>query len=105
MFKFRKFRTMTEYDITLEELLKMQKNGAFIVDVRNNREYSEGHIIGSINIAEYEIKEKFERKIPNKKSIIVLYCLSGNRSMQALKKLKKMGYMHVYNLYGGIENY
>ena len=105
MFKFRKFRTMTEYDITLEELLKMQKNGAIIVDVRNNREYSEGHIIGSINIAEYEIKEKFERKIPNKKAIIVLYCLSGNRSMQALKKLKKMGYMHVYNLYGGIENY
>ena len=105
MFKFRKFRVMKEYDITLEELLKMQKNGAIIVDVRNSREYSEGHIFGSINIAEYEIKEKIEKIIPNKNLTIILYCLSGTRSMHALKKIKKMGYMHVYNLYGGIENY
>lgn len=103
MFKYRKFRTMTEYDITFEELLSMQKNGAIIVDVRNSREFSEGHILGSINIAEYEIKKKFEKIIPNKNLTIILYCLSGTRSMQALKKIKKMGYLHVYNLYGGLE--
>ena len=96
---------MTEYDIKLEQLLKMKKNGAIVVDVRNNREYGEGHISGSINIAEYEIKEKFEKMIPNKNSTIILYCLSGNRSMHALKKIKKMGYMHAYNLYGGLESY
>ena len=98
-------RNMADYDITLEELKFKQQNGARIIDVRNNREYEEGHIEGSINIPEYEINHSFEKIIENKSATIVLYCSSGYRSVNAYKKLKKMGYMHVYNLYEGLENY
>ena len=99
------FRHMEEYDITLEELQEKQLNGAEIIDVRSNREYNECHIEKSINVPEYEINENFEIIVKNKNKPIVVYCSSGFRSIKAYKKLKKLGYTDVYNLYGGLENY
>ena len=52
-------RCMHEYDITLEELKKIKN--ACIIDVRNKREYAEGHIVGSINIPEYEINKNIRK--------------------------------------------
>lgn len=99
------FRYMEKYDITLEELKQKQLDGAEVIDVRNKREYEEGHIEGSINVPEYEINENFKNIIINKNKPIVIYCSSGYRSKSAYKKLKNMGYTEVYNLYGGLENY
>ena len=96
---------MEKYDITLEELKQKQIDGAEVIDVRNKREYEEGHIEGSINVPEYEINEDFKNIIINKNKPIIIYCSSGYRSKSAYKKLKNMGYTEVYNLYGGLENY
>lgn len=96
---------MMEYDITLEELKEKQSRGSIIIDVRNKRAYNEGHIEGSINIPEYEINRLFTKIIPYKDMPIVVYCSSGYRSVTAYRKLKKLGYTEVYNLYGGLENY
>lgn len=98
-------RHMESYDITLDDLKQKQINGAVIIDVRNNREYHEGHINGSINIPEYEIDKRFVNIIKNKNTPIVLYCSSGWRSVNAYKKLKRLGYTQVFNLYGGLEIY
>jgi rhodanese-related sulfurtransferase len=57
---------MEKYDITLEELKQKQLDGAEVIDVRNKREYEEGHIEGSINVPEYEINEDFKNIIINK---------------------------------------
>ena len=98
-------RNMMENDIDMEELKKKQKNGALVIDVRNKRSYDEWHISGSINIPEYEINQTFLKNYKNKEMVIVLYCSGGYKSRLAYKKLKKMGYVNVYNLYGGLENY
>lgn len=103
--KCKFYRKMMNYDITLDELKKMKKNGAIIIDVRNKRAYEEGHIEGSINIPEYEINSSFCNMIKDKNTKIIIYCSSGYRSIIAYKKLKKMGYNKVYNLYGGLDNY
>ena len=105
IFKSRFFRHINDNDINLQELKQKQRQGAIVVDVRSNREFSEGHIKGSFNIPEYEINRQFQKMIPNKDKIVILYCTSGKRSKIALKKIKKMGYLKVYNLYGGLENY
>lgn len=99
------FRTMREYDISLDELKLKQSKGAVIVDVRNSREYNENHIDGSINVPEYELDRNFEKIINDKNKDIVVYCTSGSRSEKAYKKLKKLGFVNVYNLYGGLDNY
>ena len=102
---YRFFRNMESYDITMQELKNKQNNGAIIVDVRSSQEYEEGHICGAINIPEYKINSKIDKFLQDKEKEIVVYCSSGIRSKDAYKKLKKLGYKTVYNLYGGIENW
>ena len=90
---------MEVYDITMQELKEKQHKGAIIVDVRSSQEYKEGHICGAINIPEYEINCKIDKALHDKENEIVLYCSSGIRSKDAYKKLIKLGYKKVYNLY------
>ena len=47
----------------------------------------------------------FGNIIKDKNKPIVVYCTTGFRSEEAYKKLKKIGYTNVYNLYGGLDNY
>ena len=109
--KFRKgmikkfFRHMELYDITMDDLKKKQAEGAIIVDVRSFQEFNESHIEGAINIPEYEINCSIDKILNNKEKEIVLYCASGARSKKAYKKLIKLDYKNLYNLYGGLYNW
>lgn len=103
--KNRLSRNLDDNDINMEELKKMQKLGAEIIDVRSEMEYKEAHIEGAINIPEYNFNVSFRKLNIDKNQNIVVYCLSGIRSKKVFIKLKKMGYKNVYNLYGGLEEY
>ena len=98
-------RNMEFYEVNMKELEEKQKNGAVIVDVRSSQEYDEGHINNAINIPYYEIKNNFNNVLKNRNQEIVLYCQTGFRSKQAYKKLIKLEYKNVYNLYGGLDNW
>lgn len=92
-------------DITKEQLNEFIQRGAILIDVRSPQEYNEGHLEYSICVPDYEILYRINSLIMNKEQEIVLYCISGARSKAVQKKLQKMGYRNVYNLYNGIENY
>ncbi len=98
-------RNMEFYEISMQELEEKQKNGAVIIDVRSSQEYDEGHINNAINIPYYEIKKNVNNVLKNKNQEIVLYCQTVFRSKQAYKKLIKLEYKNVYNLYGGLDNW
>ena len=98
LIKKRNNRGMEQPDITMEELKKLEKKGAILLDVRSPQEYKEGHLNGAISLPEYEIKENVETILKNKKEIIIVYCSSGSRSKKAQKELIEMGYETVYNL-------
>ena len=78
-------RNIDNREITLEEMQKLIKNGAIVIDVRSMQEYNEGHVDGAISIPEYEIDEKIKDNIKEDEQI-VLYCSSGSRSRRAKKK-------------------
>lgn len=92
-------------DITKEQIKEFVQRGAILIDVRSPQEYNEGHLAQSICIPDYEILYKIENVISDKKQEIVLYCISGYRSKIVQRKLQRLGYRRVYNLYNGIENY
>lgn len=98
LIKKKNNRGMEQPDITMEELKKLEKKGAILIDVRSPQEYKEGHLNGAISLPEYEIKENVETILKNKKEIIIVYCSSGSRSKKAQKELIEMGYETVYNL-------
>lgn len=106
LIKWKMFkRNMEYYEINIEELKEKQKNGAEIVDVRSSQEYAEGHFKGAINIPYYQINKNVYNILKDKQQEIVLYCEAGVRSRQAYKKLIKLQYKNVYNLYKGLENW
>ena len=80
----------------IENLLK---NKEFLLDVREEYEYQDGHIKGAINLPLREILEKKDI-LPKDKDIYV-YCRSGHRSADAVNFLKSLGFEKVYNVEGG----
>ncbi len=93
-------------NITAKEVLEeVDKNDYFILDVRSNLEFKQGHLGNAINVDVEELNENILDLIPNKERKILVYCQSGNRSKIASERLVSYGYTHVYNMVGGITAY
>lgn len=88
--------------ISVQELA-MAKTNAVILDAREIEEYNVSHIKNAelIGYNAFHLDSLF-KKVPNKNEKIVVYCSLGIRSEVIATKLKKAGYNHVFNLYGGI---
>lgn len=76
-------------------------SGYVIIDSRTLEEYDAGHIAGAIMIPEYEITDRAPEAIPDKDTLILVYCRSGRRSKIAAQALVDMGYTNVKE-FGGI---
>lgn len=89
--------------ITMEEAKDIfAKGGDYIIlDVRRADEYAEGHIPGSINVANESIGSDMPKELPDKNQVIYVYCRSGRRSKEASSKLAAMGYTNIIE-FGGI---
>jgi len=74
--------------------------GALLLDVRTEGEYSDGGIDGSVNIPIQELAGRMDELGP-KDGGIVVYCQSGGRSAMAKRLLESNGFGNVHDL-GGI---
>ena len=86
-------------DVEASDIEKLVKNKEFLLDVREEYEYQDGHIKGAINLPLREILEKKDT-LPKDKDIYV-YCRSGHRSADAVNFLKSLGFEKVHNVDGG----
>jgi rhodanese-related sulfurtransferase len=64
-----------------------------LVDVRETKEYGEGHFAGAINIPIRTLADNLD-KIPADKPVII-YCASGHRAGMAVTALQLVGYKNV----------
>jgi len=88
-------------DISVQQGKEMIDRGeVFILDVRTQDEYNEGHILGSTLIPVDELDSRL-KELPRDKKILV-YCRSGSRSLTASEKLENSGFTQLYNMKGGI---
>ena len=73
-----------------------------VLDVREDSEYRDGHIIDSVHIPLSRLKERVGEITKHKARPIIVGCRSGHRSARACSLLKKNGFENIYNLEGGI---
>jgi phage shock protein E len=94
-FKFFRNIFVQKDNTSDNDLKKIIKNGAFLVDLRTAEEFHQGNIKGSTNIPLGELGKNL-RQFKNHKNIIV-FCFSGNRSGFAKEALEKKGFKNVIN--------
>ncbi|MDZ7803426.1 rhodanese-like domain-containing protein [Thiohalophilus sp.] len=85
------------------EAVKMiNREDALVLDVREDTEYQEGHIINAMHLPLSQLNDQMKKLEKHKEQPIIVACRSGQRSGQACATLKKAGFDNVYNLGGGI---
>ncbi|MFX1512736.1 MAG: rhodanese-like domain-containing protein [Promethearchaeota archaeon] len=73
----------------------------FILDVRTEDEYIDGHIEEAYLIPHTNILSRQEELPSNKSQSILVYCRSGTRSAIASNTLVSLNYTAIYNMDGG----
>ena len=99
--------TASYQQITAEEAKSMMEEqpDAVILDVREQDEYDAGHIPGAVLLTVGTINEETAASvIPEKDTVVLVYCRSGNRSKTASQALADLGYTQIYE-FGGIKDW
>lgn len=86
----------------LQELIESGEISYLLVDVRTPMEFMDGYIPTAVNIPLDTIGAN-PPDVP-KESLVILYCRSGNRSGQADRILKDLGYEGIVD-FGGISKW
>ncbi len=94
-------RSIPSYSpVDVKEKLKNSRD-AILLDVRTSAERTRGHIQGSLHIPLHAIVRQSNTLDKYRGKEIICYCQSGNRSISAAARLKKLGFT-VANMQGGI---
>ncbi len=72
-----------------------------LVDVREDNEFAAGHVKGAVHLSKGVIERDVEARVPEKDTVLVLYCGGGFRSALVGDNLGKMGYTNAISLDGG----
>lgn len=84
--------------VHVNEVRALAEAGACIIDVREEREFAAGHIIGAKNIPLTQLRQRVDeipRDVP-----VYLHCRSSQRSYYALCCLRGLGYTNLFNISG-----
>lgn len=78
-----------------------ETHGILLLDVRTEKEWNHGHLKGAVHIPLHELGRRFEELDRHKNKEIICYCQTGNRSLTAALRLKRLGFT-VAHMKGGI---
>ncbi|MGN0026753.1 MAG: FAD-dependent oxidoreductase [Clostridium sp.] len=84
--------------VNVDKVRDLVESNAYIIDVREIREYENGHIKGAKNIPLSQLRERVN-EIP-KDVPVYLHCRTGQRSYNAALALQNLGYKNLYNVTG-----
>ena len=88
-------------EVSVGETGERLKNGATLIDVREDNEFEAEHAAGAEHIGRGVIERDISFKHPDKDEELILYCGGGYRSALAAANLQKMGYTNVWSMAGG----
>lgn len=89
--------------VTSQELVNlMNRESAVVLDIRDTKEYSEGHIPKAMNIPIASLQSRLKELEKYKTSPVIVACKMGQHSSLAGTMLKKAGFEKVAKLRGGL---
>lgn len=86
---------------TLEATQMINRQDALVLDVREQAEYAQAHILNSRGLPLSQLDARAGDIEKFKDKPVIVYCATGNRSSTAAAVLRKRGFANVFNLSGG----
>jgi len=80
-------------EVSINDLFDL--NNPNIIDIRDNYNYSQGHIKGAINIPYYSLLSNYSMYLKKNKQYY-LYCNYGHQSKEISNRLNLFGYNTFY---------
>ena len=89
--------------LSAQELVSLvNSEDALVLDVRDKKDFDEGHIVDAVNIPYTSLESRIDELNKYKEKPIVVACKMGQHSGSAGTLLKKNGFAKVSRLRGGV---
>ena len=86
-------------EVTAQEAVALVGDGAYLLDVREQSEWDEGHAPQAVLLPLSELADRVD-EVPDDRDVLVV-CHSGMRSMRATAALRRAG-LRAVNVEGGM---
>ena len=88
-------------EVTPEQALVLQQQGAVLIDVREPEEVAQGSPRGATRIVRGFLELNVEQSVPDLETHLLTICAGGARSLLAADNLQQLGYRKVASVAGG----
>jgi rhodanese-related sulfurtransferase len=86
-----------------DAVLRINREKAVVVDVREADEFASGHITNAKNVPLEQLQERLPLVVKNKALPVILVCTSGGRAVRAQLVARQLGYDKAEALAGGMQ--
>jgi rhodanese-related sulfurtransferase len=83
----------------------INKSDAVVVDIRSEKEFNQGHIVGAINIPFSDLKQRINELDVYRNNPIIVACAIGQHAGVVGAQLKQAGFNNVVRLSGGVNGW
>lgn len=87
---------------TTEAVTLINRNHALVIDVREDTEFANGHIVDAKHIPLAQLADRLNELAKYKDKPLLVNCQRGARSAKACDILRKAEFKQVHNLKGGM---
>lgn len=87
-------------EVAAEWIASSLRGDVDLVDVRDEREFATGHVVGARNIPLDTLRTDPDAFLARDRAVLFI-CAKGVRSLSAAKLAERLGYERVFNLEGG----
>ena len=95
--------------VTMEQFDRMRsEKDVVVLDVRTAREFGEGHVAGAVNLSVAGVPLKqFDEQVGklDKDKTYLVHCARGVRSAAAVSRMQKLGFKHLLDYSGGMDEW
>lgn len=88
--------------VSPQDLIRLQNQGALVIDLRKPDEFAAGHIGGARRMNSAEMLTAGDTLKKFKEKSVVVYCESGSVGASAARVLAGQGFKQAFNLRGGL---
>jgi rhodanese-related sulfurtransferase len=90
-------------EVNINEAVRLiNQEDALPLDVREDKEFRDGHIINAVNIPVGLLESRLKEIEEYREKPVIVYCRTGQRAAKAASVLQRQGFKSIHKMNGGM---